>query len=165
MKIVTLSEPLLAAAAIVLVAGLLLAQTRSRRVTMRRLWIVAGGIVILSGVLLSLRPPQSSDWPWLAAAGLAGLVVGATRAALTSIRGIDASGAIDVQNSRLGVLVWCAALVGRVVLRQVVGRSDPDAAAVSLATASLLLFAVGNVLANTATLQRAARQARARLAW
>jgi hypothetical protein len=105
----------------------LFVQVRPRHVRVRRRWVVAAAVALVTAVVLGQRPPRASNWPWLAAAGLAGLVVGAMRANLTNIRAIDLAGdALDVQNTRLGVLVWEVALVARVGLRQLVGHSNPS---------------------------------------
>ena len=165
MKVVSLSEPLLVAGGLLLVGGLLFVQVRPRHVRVRRQWLVAAAVALVTSVVLSQRPPYASDWPWLAVAGIAGLVVGAMRANLSDTRAIDLAGdALDVQNTRLGVLVWGVALVARVGLRQVVGRSNPDDALIRLVTEGLLLFAVGNLVGNAASVQRIVDQARRRTA-
>ncbi|HEY1295805.1 MAG TPA: hypothetical protein VGJ60_22235 [Chloroflexota bacterium] len=161
MKIITLSEPLLVAAALLLVSGLLVLQLRTRRLNVRIMWLVLAVLAGLTALVLSLNPPDGSSWLWLLLAGGLGGLVGTTRGQLTDIRDADPdAGALLVQSTRIGVLLWSAALVARVVLRQVVGRSNPDGATVSLTTASLLVFAVADLLANTIAIHRAVQHVR-----
>jgi hypothetical protein len=78
-NVVSSPQLLLVAGSLLLVGALLFVQVRPRRVRVRRQWLVAGTVALVTCVVLSQRPPQASDWPWLAVAGVAGLV-GAMRA-------------------------------------------------------------------------------------
>jgi hypothetical protein len=88
-------------------------------------------------------------WGLMLLAFLIGLVIGLLRAQFVDIHNVDPErGILLVQSSLLGVLVWLAVFVARVVLRQVVGWSGPDPSTVDLLTGGLLLVAAGTVVAN-----------------
>ena len=148
MKVLDLTNPLIAVAGLVLVAILLRLQLRQRQISIKRLWVVPALIAVLTTVHLVGDPPgERSAWALLLVALLLGLAVGLARAQFVDIRHVDPTrGVLLVQSSLLGVLVWFAVFAARVVLRQVF--ADADRSTVQLLTESLLLVATGTVIAN-----------------
>jgi hypothetical protein len=53
-----------------------------------------------------------------------------------------------VQPSLLAVLAWLVAFLGRIVVRQVVGKRDPDPSTAGLVAAALLAATLRTVLAR-----------------
>ncbi|MBV9323177.1 MAG: DUF1453 family protein [Chloroflexi bacterium] len=161
MKIITLSEPALLVAALLVVGILLVLQVRRRRLNVRVMWLVVATLAGVTAAVVSQNPPDASGWPWLLLAAVVGGLVGGTRGLFTDIRDVDPDArTLLVRTTWTGLLLWCAAFVGRVALRQIVGRSNPDNSTISLTTASLLVFALTNLLANTTVIDRALRQVR-----
>ncbi|MBV9357978.1 MAG: DUF1453 family protein [Chloroflexi bacterium] len=150
MKVLDLTNPLIDLGGLLLIGVLLALQLRRRKVSIKRLWVVPVVITGLSLFHLARNVPEEwSVWGLLAAAFIGGLVIGFVRAQLVDIQHVDPRrGVLLVQSSLLGVLVWFAVFVARVVLRQVVSRSGPDASTINLVTGCLLVLAAGSVLAN-----------------
>jgi hypothetical protein len=167
MSIADLTNPLVAAAGVLLVAGLLVLQIRRRRLSIRGLWVTPAVLLGLTAWTLTANPPrESSGWLWLGLALGIGLVVGAVRGVLVDVHRIDtATGTMLVQNTRLGVLVWLVAFVGRIVVRQVIGRADPETAALDGATAALLVAALGVVISRSISMYFAYQSVKRSVAW
>ena len=167
MKVADLSNPLVDVFGLLLIGGLMVLQMRKRRVCVRRLWLIPALVIVLTCVTLLGHPPTDLvSWGWLGAALVVGLAVGLTRVALVDVHQVDPdTGQLQVQITQLGVLLWLAVFAARVVIRQVFGRSDPDASIVGLVTAIMLMFSVGNVVANAAATYRAYERAKRSLAW
>jgi membrane protein CcdC involved in cytochrome C biogenesis len=166
MSIADLTNPLVAAAGVLLVAGLLLLQIRSRRLSIRGLWLTPAALVGLTAWNVIANPPrQSSGWLWLGVALCIGLVVGAVRGVLVDVHRVDTqTGTMLVQNTRLGVLVWLVAFVCRVIVRQVVGH-DPDTFAIDGVTAALLVAALGVVISRSIAMYFAYQSVKRSMAW
>ncbi len=167
MSIADLTNPLVALAGVLLVASLLVLQIRRRRLSIRGLWLTPAVLVGLTAwTVIANPPPQSSGWLWLGLALCIGLVVGAVRGVLVDVHRIDtADGTMLVQNTRLGVLVWLVAFVCRIVVRQVMGRADPDTSALDGATAALLVAALGVVISRSISMYFAYQSVKRSMAW
>ncbi len=148
MKVLDLSNPLLDLAGLLLIGVLLAQQLRRRQVSIKRLWVVPVLITGLSLFHLARNVPEGwSVWGLLLLSFVVGLVIGFARAQLVDIHHVDPQrGVLLVQSSLLGVLVWFAVFVARVVLRQVFSRTDPST--INLVTGCLLVLAAGTVVAN-----------------
>jgi membrane protein CcdC involved in cytochrome C biogenesis len=167
MWIADLTNPFIVLAGGLFVVGLLGLQMRRRRVSIRGLWVTPVVLVALTVWTLIANPPdQSSGWLWLGLALCIGLVMGAVRGVLVDVRSVDtAKGALLVQNTRLGVLVWLVAFVGRIVVRQVAGRSDMDASALGVVTTALLVAALGVVISRSIAMYFAYQSLKRSMAW
>jgi hypothetical protein len=167
MKIADLSNPLVDLAGLLLIGVLLLGQIRTRRVSVRRLWLIPLLIIILTGIVIAANPPSDvSGWGWLGLALVIGLIVGAARVAFTDVRHVDPkTGALLVQSTLIGIVLWLVIWAARIIIRQVVGRSEPDASTAALVTAILLTFAVGNIVANAFSTYRAYLSTTRSVAW
>jgi hypothetical protein len=167
LRVADVANPVVDVFGLLLVGLLLVLQMRTRRVSVRRLWLIPVLVVVLS--LLTLvrnAPPDLLAWAWLGAALIAGLVIGLARAALVDVRHVDPeAGVLQVQNTQLGVVLWLGVFAARAVIRQVVARSSPESATVDLVSASLLMLSLGNVVANAAATYRAYERAKRSLAW
>jgi hypothetical protein len=150
MKVADLTNPLIDIGGLLLIGALLAFQLRKRRVSIKRLWLVPAVIVALSVAQLARTAPEDwSVWGLLLLTFLLGLAIGFARAQFVDVHHVDPErGILLVQSSLLGVLVWFAVFVARIVLRQVVSRSGPDPSTVELLTGGLLLLAAGTVVAN-----------------
>ena len=150
MKVADLTNPLIDLGGLLLIGVLLALQIRKRQVSVRRLWVVPVVVTALSLLQLARSTPEGwTIWGLLVLCFLGGLVIGFARAQFLDIHKVDPErGILLVQSSLLGVLVWFAVFVARVVLRQVVSRSGPDPSTINLLTACLLLLAAGTVVAN-----------------
>jgi len=167
MSLADLTNPLVAAGGVLLVAGLLLLQIRRRRLSIRGLWVTP---VVLMGLtawsLIANPPPQSWGWLWLGLALCIGLVVGAARGVLVDVHRIDtATGTMLVQNTRLGVLIWLVAFMCRIVVRQVISRADPDTSVLGGATTALLVAALGVVISRSIAMYFAYQSVKRSVAW
>ncbi|MBV9170699.1 MAG: DUF1453 family protein [Chloroflexi bacterium] len=167
MRIADLSNPLIDAAGLLLVGVLLLMQMRQRRVSVRRLWLVPLVLVLLTAVtLVRSTPGDLGAWGWIGVGLLLGLLVGFVRGTQFDVHRVDTDAAkLLVQNTQLGVMLWLVVFAGRVVVRQVVGRSNPDPSIAGLATSALLAFGVGMVVANALATYRAYQSRKRSLAW
>jgi len=167
MSLANLTNPLVAAAGVLLVAGLLVLQIRRRRLAIRGLWVTPAVLVgLTTWTLIANPPPQSSGWAWLGLGLCIGLVVGAARGLLIDVHRIDTeTGTMVVQNTRLGVLVWLVAFACRIVVRQVIGRTDPDTSALGEATTVLLVAALGVVISRSISMYFAYQSVKRSLAW
>jgi hypothetical protein len=166
-RVADVANPLVDVFGVVLVGTLLVLQMRTRRVSVRRLWLIPALVVVLTVLTLGRNPPSDLlGWAWLGAALVAGLVIGLARVALVDVRHVDPDvGVLQVQNTQLGVALWLVVFLARAVIRQVVARSSPESATVDLVAASLLMLSVGNVVANAAATYRAYERAKRSLAW
>jgi hypothetical protein len=166
-RVADVANPLVDVVGLLLVGVLLVLQMRKRRVSIRRLWLIPVVVVVLTCATIVTKPPADLvSWGWLGLALVAGLVIGVTRVALVDVRSVDpAAGVLQVQSTQLGVLLWLGVFAARAIIRQVVGRSDPQASIVEVVVASMLMFSVGNVVANAAATYRAYDRARRSLAW
>jgi len=167
MSTADLTNPLVAAAGVLLVAGLLVLQIRRRRLSIRGLWLMPA---VLTGLtawgLIANPPPPGWGWVWLGLALCIGLVVGAARGVLVDVHRIDtASGSMLVQNTRLGVLVWLGAFVCRIAVRQFISRADPDTSALGGATTVLLVAALGVVISRSISMYFAYQSVKRSVAW
>ena len=167
MKIADLSNPLIDIAGLMLIGILLLGQVRARRVNVRRLWLVPLLIIILTGLVIAENPPRDlSGWGWLALALVIGLVVGAVRVAFTDVRRVDPkTRVLLVQSTFIGLLLWLVIWAARIIIRQVVGHTEPDASTAALLTAILLMFAAGNIVATAFSTYRAYLSTTRSVAW
>jgi hypothetical protein len=149
-KVADLTNPLIDIGGLLLIGALLALQLRRRQVSIKRLWVVPVVITGLSVFHLARNAPEGwSVWGLLLLSFLVGLAIGFARAQFVDVHKVDPErGVLLVQSSLLGVLVWFAVFVARVVLRQVVSRSGPDASTINLLTGCLLVLAAGTVLAN-----------------
>jgi hypothetical protein len=136
-------------------------------VSVRRLWLVPVILVLLTAVtLVRSTPSDLGAWGWLGLGLLLGLVVGLVRGTQFDVRAVDAeAGKLLVQNTQLGVLLWLVVFALRVVLRQVVGRSDPDPSTAGLVTSAMLAFGVGMVVTNALSTYRAYQSVKRSVAW
>ncbi len=159
MRAADLSNPLVDVIGLALVGILLALQFRERRVSVPRLWIIPALVLVLSALSVSRNPPaEPSGWAWLGLGLVLGVGVGVLRGALTQVQHVDRAGsALLVRSSLWGVMVWLVAFALRTVVRQFVAGSGPDAATASLASATLVMVALGTVLANTLALYRVYR--------
>ncbi|MBV9582545.1 MAG: DUF1453 family protein [Chloroflexi bacterium] len=167
MKIADLSNPLIDAGGLLFIGILLLGQLRARRVSVRRLWLIPVLLVVLTGFVIVENPPQDlSGWGWLALAFVVGLIVGAVRVAFVDVRRVDPKrGVLLVQSTLIGIVLWLAIWAARIIIRQVVGRTEPDASTAALVTAILLTFAVGNILAHAYSTYRTYLSTQRSVAW
>ncbi len=161
------SNPLIAVAGMLLVAGLLSLQFRRQRVSIRRLWVTPTVLVALTAwTLIQNPPPQASGWLWLGVALCVGLIMGAVRGVLLDVHRIDpTTGELLIQNTRLGVLVWLVAFIARIALRQVFGRSDLESSALAVVTTALLLAALGVVISRSISLYFSYQSVKRSMAW
>jgi Protein of unknown function (DUF1453) len=166
-KIADLSNPLVDLAGLLFIGVLLLGQIRTRRVAVRRLWLIPLIVIILTGVVVALKPPADlSGWGWFGLALVIGLAVGFTRGAFTDVQHVDPRGGVMLMRSTdMGILLWLAVWAVRIVIRQMVGQSEPDASTASLVTQILLIFAVGTVVSNAVFTYRAYVSAKRSVAW
>jgi membrane protein CcdC involved in cytochrome C biogenesis len=167
MRVADLSNPFVAVAGVLLVAGLLVLQLRRRRVSIRGLWVPPAVLIAMTAWTLIANPPaQSSGWLWLGVALCVGLVTGAVRGVLIDVDRIDAAtGTVLVQNTRLGILVWLVAFAARIVVRQVLGRSDLEGSALGVVTTALLVAALGVVISRSISLYFAYQSLKRSMAW
>jgi hypothetical protein len=167
MKIADPSNPLIDLAGLLFIGVLFLGQLRTRRVAVRRLWLIPLLIVILTGVVVASNPPRElSGWGWFGLALIIGLAVGFTRGAFTDVTRVDPStGVMQMRSTQIGIALWLAVWAARIIIRQVVGRTEPDASTVSLVTGILLMFAVGSVVSNAVSAYRTYLSTRRSVAW
>jgi hypothetical protein len=92
--------------------------------------------------------------------------VGAARVAFTDVRRVDPkTGVLLVQSTRIGILLWLVIWAVRIIVRQVVGHTEPDSSTAALLTAILLMFAVGNIVAQAVSTYRAYQSTTRNVAW
>jgi Protein of unknown function (DUF1453) len=167
MKFAELSTPLFDIGGLLLIAVLLLGQIRTRRVSVRRLWLIPLVIIVLTVVVVASNPPRDlSGWAWFALALVVGLAVGFARVVFTDVRHVDPkTGVLLVQSTLVSILLWLAIWAARIIIRQVVGRTEPDASTVALVSGIMLTFAVGNVVSSSISTYRTYLSTKRSVAW
>jgi len=167
MWIADASNPVVDLVGVLLVAGLLVLQIRRRRVSIRRLWLTPAVLVAVTAwSLFQHAPEQITGWVWLVLALLIGAVMGSVRGALVDLHNIDpTTGAVSVQNTSLGVVVWLVAFLARIAIRQVVGHTQADGSVLAVAMTALLLAALGGVVARSISLYFSYQSVKRSMAW
>ncbi len=161
------SNPLVDLVGALLVAGLLVLQIRRRRVSIRRIWLTPVVLLAVTAWSLFSHPPaQTTGWLWLVLALLIGVVMGTVRGALVDVHHIDpATGALLVQNTNLGVVVWLVAFATRIAVRQVAGHSDLDGSTLGVVMTALVLAALGAVISRSISLYFSYQSVKRSMAW
>jgi hypothetical protein len=161
------SNPVVDLAGLLLVAGLLVLQTRRRRILIRRLWLIPVVLVAVTGWNLVRHPPeQLIGWVVLILALLVGVVMGSVRGALVDVHNVDTtSGALLVQNTRIGVVLWLVAFAARIAVRQIAGHTEADGSVLGVVMTALLFAALGGVVARSISMYFSYQSVKRSVAW